>query len=61
MIDKTCIFLTNQSRKEMPEIDDEKAEVKLYINNACWGSIARTARGDVDKAYPQYAKTTEKA
>lgn len=30
MIDKICIFLTNQIRKEMPEIDDEKAEVINY-------------------------------
>ncbi len=27
MIDKICIFLTNRIRKEMPEIDDERAEV----------------------------------
>ena len=30
MIDKICEFLTNQIRKEMPEIDDEKAEVINY-------------------------------
>lgn len=30
MIDKICIFLTNKIRKEMPEIDDEKAEVINY-------------------------------
>lgn len=30
MIDKICIFLTNRIRKEMPEIDDEKAEVINY-------------------------------
>ena len=30
MIDKICMFLTNQIRKEMPEIDDEKAEVINY-------------------------------
>lgn len=30
MIDKICTFLTNQIRKEMPEIDDEKAEVINY-------------------------------
>lgn len=30
MIDKICTFLTNKIRKEMPEINDEKAEVINY-------------------------------
>lgn len=30
MIDKICTFLTKRIRKEMPEIDDEKAEVVYY-------------------------------
>lgn len=30
MIDKFCEFLTNKIRKEMPEIDDERAEIILY-------------------------------
>ena len=30
MIDKICMFLTNRIRKEMPEIDDERAEVINY-------------------------------
>ena len=30
MIDKICQFLTNKIRKEMPEIDDERAEVIMY-------------------------------
>lgn len=30
MIDKICNFLTNKIRKEMPEMDDEKAEVINY-------------------------------
>lgn len=30
MIDKFCTFLTNKIRKEMPEIDDERAEVIMY-------------------------------
>ena len=30
MIDKICTFLTNRIRKEMPEIDDERAEVIHY-------------------------------
>lgn len=30
MIDKVCEMLTNKIRKEMPEIDDERAEVIMY-------------------------------
>ncbi len=30
MIDKICEFLTNRIRKEMPDIDDERAEVIFY-------------------------------
>ncbi len=30
MIDKICTFLTKQIRKEMPDIDDDKAEVIYY-------------------------------
>ena len=30
MIDTICTFLTNRIRKEMPEIDDERAEVINY-------------------------------
>ena len=30
MIDKICMFLTNRIRREMPEIDDESAEVINY-------------------------------
>lgn len=30
MIDKICMFLTNRIRKEMPEIDDERAEIINY-------------------------------
>lgn len=30
MIDKICEFLTNRIRKEMPEIDDERAEIIMY-------------------------------
>ena len=30
MIDKICEFLTNRIRKQMPEIDDERAEVINY-------------------------------
>lgn len=30
MIDNICMFLTNKMRKEMPEIDDERAEIINY-------------------------------
>ncbi len=30
MIDKICMFLTNKMRKEMPDIDDERAEIINY-------------------------------
>ena len=30
MIDKICTCLTNKIRKEMPEIDDERAEIIMY-------------------------------
>ena len=30
MIDKFCLFLTNKIRKEMPEVDDERAEIINY-------------------------------
>ena len=30
MIDKICTFLTNKIRKEMPEINDERAEIIMY-------------------------------
>ena len=30
MIDKFCDYLTNKIRKEMPDVDDERAEVIKY-------------------------------
>lgn len=30
VIDKLCTYLTNRIRKEMPEIDDERAEIIMY-------------------------------
>ena len=30
MVDKICTYLTNKIRKEMPDIDDERAEVIMY-------------------------------
>ena len=42
MIDKICMFLTNKIRKEMPEIDDEKAEVIFYGLQNIIGEIPKT-------------------
>lgn len=41
MIDKFCIFLTNKIRKEMPEIDDERAEVITYGLQLMIGEIPK--------------------
>lgn len=30
MIDKICMYLTNKIRKEMPDVDDERAEIIMY-------------------------------
>ena len=30
MIDKFCAYLTKKIRKEMPEVDDERAEIIMY-------------------------------
>jgi accessory gene regulator B len=42
MIDKICMFLTNQIRKEMPEIDDEKAEIINYGLQNIIGELPKT-------------------
>lgn len=42
MINKICNFLTNRIRKEMPEIDDEKAEVINYGLQNIIGEIPKT-------------------
>lgn len=42
MIDKICMFLTNRIRKEMPEINDEKAEVINYGLQNIIGEIPKT-------------------
>ncbi len=41
MIDKLCSFLTNKIRKEMPEIDDERAEVIMYGLQLIIGEIPK--------------------
>ena len=30
MIDKICLLLTNKIRKELPDVDDERAEIINY-------------------------------
>ena len=42
MIDKFCLFLTNKIRKEMPEIDDERAEIINYGLQLVIGEIPKT-------------------
>lgn len=42
MIDKICDFLTNKIRKEMPDIDDERAEVINYGLQNIVGEIPKT-------------------
>ena len=41
MIDKFCTFLTNKMRKEMPDIDDERAEIITYGLQLIIGEIPK--------------------
>lgn len=41
MIDKFCRYLTNKIRKQMPEIDDEQAEIILYGIQLIVGEIPK--------------------
>lgn len=41
MIDKFCEYLVNKIRKQMPEVDDEKAEVILYGIQLIVGEIPK--------------------
>lgn len=41
MIDKICEYLTNRIRKQMPEIDDEKAEIINYGIQLIVGEIPK--------------------
>ena len=41
MIDKFCTFLVNKMRKEMPDIDDERAEVITYGLQLIIGEIPK--------------------
>ena len=41
MIDKICTILTNKIRKEIPEVDDERAEVIMYGLQIIIGEIPK--------------------
>ena len=42
MIDQICLFLTNRIRKEMPDMNDEKAEIINYGLQNIIGEIPKT-------------------
>ena len=42
MIDKICLYLTNRIRKEMPEVDDERAEIIDYGLHLVIGELPKT-------------------
>ena len=42
MVDKICDYLTNKIRQQMPEIDDEKAEVINYGIHLIVGEVTKT-------------------
>ena len=42
MVDKICNYLTNKIRKQMPEVDDERAEVINYGIHLVIGEIPKT-------------------
>lgn len=42
MIDKICLFLLNKIKKEMPEIDDERAEIIMYGLQLLIGELPKT-------------------
>ena len=41
MIDKICLFLTNKIREEMPEVDDERAEIIEYGLHLLFGELPK--------------------
>ena len=41
MIDKFCEYLTNKIRKNMPEVDDERAEVIKYVLQLLVGEVPK--------------------
>ena len=42
MIDRFCLFLTNKIKKEVPDIDDERAEVINYGLQIIFGEVPKT-------------------
>ena len=42
MVDKICDYLTNRIRKQMPEVDDERAEIINYGMHLVIGEIPKT-------------------
>lgn len=42
MVDKICDYLTNKIRKQMPEVDDERAEIINYGMHLVVGEIPKT-------------------
>ena len=42
MVDKICDFITNRIKKEMPEVDEERAEVINYGVHLLFGEIPKT-------------------
>lgn len=42
MVDKICDFITNRIKKEMPEVDEQRAEVINYGVHLLFGEIPKT-------------------
>ena len=42
MVDKICDYLTNKIRKQIPEVDEERAEVINYGLHLVIGEIPKT-------------------
>ena len=42
MVDRICSYLTNKIRKQMPEVDDERAEVIDYGLHLAIGEVPKT-------------------
>lgn len=42
MIDKICLFLTKKIQSEMPDVDDERAEVINYGLHLLIGELPKT-------------------
>ena len=42
MIDKICLFLTDKIQKEMPDVDNDRAEVINYGLHLLIGEVPKT-------------------